>query len=269
MIAFSGNTQNTVGASRTLFRVCNIMLPGVRSLIAPIAVLAALMSVLSLGACTREVIKEVPVEVTREVVATPAAAATQPPADESTGPQVYQLGIFEDLTTTNYWSFLGPDTTIWNSYVLGGKPTLYGLSDQRFDWVPSAAADFPTPLAQETVGGNTLWTTEVDLKQGLLWSDGVELTAEDFVFTAHTVRDLELTGNWSSIVDNEFFDHAEALGSYKLKIYFKKKPGLARWQFGVGLPPDIVQELLGSHCRAGQERDGHPGTTEGPVRSRA
>ena len=269
MIAFSGNTQNTVGASRTLFRVCNIMLPGVRSLIAPIAVLAALMSVLSLGACTREVIKEVPVEVTREVVATPAAAATQPPADESTGPQVYQLGIFEDLTTTNYWSFLGPDTTIWNSYVLGGKPTLYGLSDQRFDWVPSAAADFPTPLAQETVGGNTLWTTEVDLKQGLLWSDGVELTAEDFVFTAHTVRDLELTGNWSSIVDNEFFDHAEALGSYKLKIYFKKKPGPGEMAVRVGLPPDIVQELLGSHCRAGQERDGHPGTTEGPVRSRA
>ena len=269
MIAFSGNTQNIVGASRTLFRVCNIMFPGVRSLIAPIAVLAALMSVLSLGACTREVIKEVPVEVTREVVATPAAAATQPPADESTGPQVYQLGIFEDLTTTNYWSFLGPDTTIWNSYVLGGKPTLYGLSSQRFDWVPSAAADFPTPLAQETVGGETLWTTEVDLKQGLLWSDGVELTAEDFVFTAHTVRDLELTGNWSSIVDNEFFDRAEALGPYKLKIYFKKKPGLARWQFGLAYLPIFIQELLGSHCRAGQERDGHPGTAEGPVRARA
>ena len=245
MIAFSGNTQNIVGASRTLFRVCNIMFPGVRSLIAPIAVLAALMSVLSLGACTREVIKEVPVEVTREVVATPAAAATQPPADESTGPQVYQLGIFEDLTTTNYWSFLGPDTTIWNSYVLGGKPTLYGLSSQRFDWVPSAAADFPTPLAQETVGGETLWTTEVDLKQGLLWSDGVELTAEDFVFTAHTVRDLELTGNWSSIVDNEFFDRAEALGPYKLKIYFKKKPGLARWQFGLAYLPILSKNYWG------------------------
>ena len=239
MIAFSGNTQNTVGASRTLFRVCNTMFPGVRSLIAPIAVLAALMSVLSLGACTREVIKEVPVEVTREVVATPAAA-TQPTDAESTGPQVYQLGIFEDLTTTNYWSFLGPDTTIWNSYVLGGKPTLYGLSAQRFDWVPSAAEDFPTPLAQETVGGNTLWTTEVDLKQGLLWSDGVELTAEDFVFTAHTVRDLELTGNWSSIVDNEFFDHAEALGPYKLKIYFKQEAGPGEMAVRFGLPSDLI-----------------------------
>ena len=98
---------------------------------------------------------------------------------------MYQLGIFEDLTTTNYWSYLGPDTTIWNSYVLGGgKPALYGLSVQRFDWIPSAAADFPTELAEETVGDTTLWVTEVDLKQGIMWSDGNEVTADDWVFTA-------------------------------------------------------------------------------------
>ena len=225
---------------------------------------ALLMAMLALAACTREVEvireveKEVPVEkiverevpvekivekevvkeVIREVPASPTSAP-QSPANGAARPQVYQLGIFEDLTTTNYWSYLGPDTTIWNSYVLGGKPSLYSLSAQRNDWVPSAAADFPTSLAEETVDGKTLWATEVDLKQGILWSDGNEVTAEDFVFTAHTVRDLQLTGNWSSIVDNEFFDHAEALGPYKLKIYFKLKPGLARWQFGLAYLPMI------------------------------
>ena len=66
MIALSGITQKTFDASKSLFRGCKIMLFGVRSLITPIAVLATLMSVLTLGACTREVIKEVPVEVTRE-----------------------------------------------------------------------------------------------------------------------------------------------------------------------------------------------------------
>lgn len=214
-------------------------------------VLASVIFVTFAAGCTREVIKEVPVEtiVEKEVIKEvfiekPAeqkeAGRTAETAEttESTGPKIYKLGIFEDLTTTNYWAYLGPDTTIWNSYVLsGGKPALYSLSDQRFDWIPSAATDFPTPVVEETAGGTTLWTTEVVLKKGMKWSDGNDVTAEDFIFTAHTVRDLELSGNWSSSVDTEFFDHAEALDPYKLKIYFKQKPGLARWQFGLAFMP--------------------------------
>lgn len=214
-------------------------------------VLASVIFVTFAAGCTREVIKEVPVEtiVEKEVIKEvfiekPAeqkeAGRTAEAAEttESTGPKIYKLGIFEDLTTTNYWAYLGPDTTIWNSYVLsGGKPALYSLSDQRFDWIPSAATDFPTPVVEETAGGTTLWTTEVVLKKGMKWSDGNDVTAEDFIFTAHTVRDLELSGNWSSSVDTEFFDHAEALDPYKLKIYFKQKPGLARWQFGLAFMP--------------------------------
>jgi ABC-type transport system substrate-binding protein len=209
--------------------------------------LAAVIFVTFAAGCTREVIKEVPVEriVEKEVIKEvfierPAAQeeAKTTETTESTGPKIYKLGIFEDLTTTNYWAYLGPDTTIWNSYVLsGGKPALYSLSDQRFDWIPSAAADFPTPVLEETVGGTTFWTTEVVLKRGMKWSDGNDVTAEDFIFTAHTVRDLELSGNWSSSVDTEFFDHAQALDPYKLKIYFKQKPGLARWQFGLAFMP--------------------------------
>ncbi len=201
----------------------------------------------------KEVVKEVevPVEVTKEVVVEkivekevivekkPDAKQEEPTpvAMESSGPKVYQLGIFEDLTTTNYWSYLGPNTTIWNSYVLGGKPSLYSLSAQRFDYVPVVAEAFSTPLKEETVDGATMWTTEVPLKQDVKWSDGNDVTAQDFVFTAQTVLDLELTGNWSSIVDPKFFDHAEALDDYRLKVYFKEKPGLARWQFGMSFMP--------------------------------
>ena len=200
----------------------------------------ALVIVLALAAaCTKEV------EVIREVfVEKPAEQGDAAPqtAPESTGPKIYKLGIFSDLTTTNYWAYLGPDTTIWNSYVLsGGKPSLFSLSDQRFDWIPSAAADFPTPVVEETVDGTTFWTTEVVLKKDYLWSDGNEVTADDFVFTAHTVRDLELSGNWTSSVDTEFFDHAEALDSHKLKVYFKKQPGLARWQ----IPHDRFKRFQG------------------------
>ena len=154
-----------------------------------LAVFGLMAAFLFLLACGSETVREVPVEGEKEVTnevpveeavekeaqvlvtPTPPAATSVPAAS----PQIYQLGIFEDLTTTNYWSFLGADTTIWNAYVLSGdQPSLYGYSDQRFDWIPSLADGFPTPIIEETVGGNTFWTTEVDFKQGVRWSDGVE-----------------------------------------------------------------------------------------------
>ena len=193
--------------------------------------------------CTREVVREVEVVRDVEVVVTATPVPPSPtPEEPPPTSQVYQLGISADLTTTNYWTYLGPDGTIWNQYVLGGgKPVLYTYTAQRFDWVPSLAADFPTPLQEESVGGQTLWSTEVPLKQGVNWSDGNEVTADDFVFTAQTVADLQLSGNWPSIVDPEFFDHAEALDPHRLKIYFKQKPGLARWQFGLAFMPILSQ----------------------------
>ena len=160
------------------------------------------------------------------------------PQGTELGEKVYRLGIAEDLTTTNHWAYLGPDGTVWNGYVLSGsKPVLFTYSSQRFDWIPSLAADFPSPLKEEEVEGNTFWTTELAIKEGVKWSDGTEVSSEDFAFTAQTASELRLTGNWPSIVDPEYFDHAEAVGSYGLKIYFKQKPGLARWQFGLAFMP--------------------------------
>ena len=171
-------------------------------------------------------------------VETPPLVEETPTAISDSEPKVYRVGIAEDLTTTNYWAYIGPDGTVWNGYVLGGsKPVLYGYSAQRYDWIPSLAADFPSPLAEEVVDGETFWTTEVELKQGVMWSDGSEVTAEDFAFTAHTAVELQLTGSWPSIVDPEYFDRAEAIDPYNLKIYFKQKPGLARWQFGLAFMP--------------------------------
>ena len=212
-----------------------------------IAFFALILALCALAGCTREVVKEVLVTPVPGPTATPQLGTTGAPAATVGTPseaevgetdKVYRLGIAEDLTTVNYWAYIGPDGTVWNSYVLGGsKPTLYGYSAQRFDWIPSLAADFPSPLIAEEVDGQTFWTTEVELIEGVKWSDGNEVTAEDFVFTAHTAIELQLTGSWPSIVDPEYFDHAEATGPYGLKVYFKQKPGLARWQFGLAFMP--------------------------------
>ena len=211
--------------------------------------------------CTREVVKEVTVTPVAGPTATSQTEATAAPVETSTVTsesetenerpaattagssgaetgKVYRIGIAEDLTTTNHWAYVGPDGTVWNGYVLGGsKPVLYGYSAQRFDWIPSLAADFPSPLKEETVDGQIFWTAELELVEGVKWSDGSEVTAEDFVFTAHTATELQLTGDWPTIVDPEYFDHAEANGPYSLKVYFKQKPGLARWQFGLAFMP--------------------------------
>ena len=200
---------------------------------------------LQAGCTVREVVvtptpgpTDTPGPATSETPTSQAATSEAPDSGGSQEEKIYQLGITSDLTSTNQWAVLGPDGTVWNQYVLAGtKPTLYTYSDQRYDWIPSLAADFPSPLQEETTGDGTLWSTEIELKQGVKWSDGNDVTADDFIFTAHTARDLQLTGNWPSIVDPEFFDHAEALDPHTLKIYFSQKPGLARWQFGLAFMP--------------------------------
>ena len=205
----------------------------IRLLVLP-ALAAPLLLLLACGGGTSE-----PAPATESTPQPPAEGTTETAAaTPAEGERIYQVGITADLTTTNYWAFLGPDGTTWNSYVLADtKPVLFTYSGPRFDWVPSLAADFPSPLQEEVVGDRTLWSTEVELKRGVKWSDGADVTADDFVFTAHVARDLQLTGNWPSIVDPGFFDHAEALDPYTLKIYFLQKPGLARWQFGLAFLP--------------------------------
>ncbi|MCY3802178.1 MAG: ABC transporter substrate-binding protein [Chloroflexi bacterium] len=199
-------------------------------------------------ACDREVAQESQptaqpaIEVTAEPTVEPVAAA---------GPPIYQMGIFAEPISRNFWNYYGgPAGSVWTGYVLAGWSTsLYGYSDQRFEWVPVAAADFPTDLKKETVGGTEFWTTEVTIKTGLVWSDGEEITAEDFVFTVNTVMDLELGSNWASAVDPAFVDRVEAIDSHVLKIFFKatddegnpQTPGLSVWQFGLGFMPILPE----------------------------
>ena len=224
-------------------------------------------------------------EVVREVVITPAAGPTQTVPPPTSQPQetqageaeevpaeerVFKIGIAEDMTTPTTGPYLGPDGSIWNSYVLGGsKPALYGYSAQRYDWIPSLAADFPEPLAETTKDGTTFWTTQLALKEGVKRSDGSEVTADDFVFTATTAVELQLTGNWPSIVDPEYFDHAEADGPYSLTIYFKQKarPGPAG-PVRPGLHAHLLQGILGTGGQRRPASGRRDGATESVVRPR-
>ena len=199
-----------------------------------------------------EVTKEVPVETIVEVEKiVEVVKEAEPIAEPAAGPPVYQMGIFEEPITRNFWNYMGgPGGSVWTKYVLAGHTgAMYGFSDQRFDWIPGLAADFPTELMKETVGGAEFWTAEVPLLTGVEWSDGEEVDAYDFVFTVDTVLDLELSSNWKSAVDSDFLERVEALDGHTLKVFFKttdadgnpQTPGLSVWQFGLGFMPVMAE----------------------------
>lgn len=169
---------------------------------------------------------------------------------------VYNTGIFEDTTTDNYWAYFDPDSSVWNAYVLGKtKSALYAIDYPDLVLVPDLAAeDFPEPV--EDGDG---WAVEVPMKQDAVWSDGEAITAEDFVFTFETVRDLELGGNWlasfpQATEEDTGITGVEAVDEYTVKITFNERPGLGVWPHSVGTAPimpehfwaDVVEEAKGS-----------------------
>ena len=143
---------------------------------------------------------------------------------------MWRIGLLEDVTTTNIWAVFGRIPTSSNFYVFPNQyPSLYRLSDFHLSWVPLVATGKPTDLVQE----GSLWTREVELKKGVQWSDGVQVTAHDVAFTVNTALELGMSGTWAALIDPNFVERAEALGDHKVKFFFKKQPGLARWEFGL------------------------------------
>jgi peptide/nickel transport system substrate-binding protein len=150
------------------------------------------------------------------------------PAGQTTG-KVYKVGVFEDITTLNFWGANGPDNTVWNSYMLPPRLAMYGLSDVYFYLEPSLALAMPDPLTQE----GDFWVTSVPIRQDVKWSDGTPFTAEDVAWTANFVLQMGLiSGNWSSWYDGNFLSKVEAADTYTVKYFYHTKPGLARHEYG-------------------------------------
>lgn len=185
------------------------------------------------------------------------AATTTPSVDDgssdgSTESFELDIAIFEDLTTDNYWAYLDPESSVWNGYVFGGQaPTLFQYASPTNQLVPLLAEGLPVEPVQE---GDT-WTITQPLKAGMVWSDGEPITAGDIVFTYETVRDLGLGGNWLIGYPVAGDDRlgllgVEALDDATVKFTFNDKPGLSRWQFGVGLGAVLPEHFWGEAAAA-------------------
>ena len=195
-----------------------------------------------------------------------STATPVPPTPTPTPPPVvWNIGLLEDVTSTNIWSILATASTV-DFYVFKNQyPSLYRLSDFHFTWVPLLAEGKPGALAQE----GELWTMEVNLKEGVLWSDGAEITADDVAFTVNTALALELPGKWAQDMDPNLVDRAEAKDTHTVKFYLKDKPGLARWEYGLSQALGCRQALLGAGGGGSEGSRLCRRPTEGAVRPRA
>jgi peptide/nickel transport system substrate-binding protein len=200
-----------------------------------------LLAAIVLAAC----VTATPTAVAPTNTAPPSVAATATSAPKPTAQPVagksYKMGIFEDLTTTNFWQANGPDNTVWNAYaLLPMRLGLYTLSDQHLQLIPSLAADFASPIATE----GDKWSQTVALKKGITWSDGQPVTAKDAAFTINTVLKFGLvSGNWQAWVDYNYVDSAVAVDDNTLKVIYHTKPGIARTDWGVFQVPILCDHF--------------------------
>lgn len=167
----------------------------------------------------------------------PDTTPTDGAADGTDEAFSYATGIFEDTTTDNVWAYLGPDSTVWNQYLL--EPTaafLYEYTSPDLELEPYlATADFEP--AEEEDGE---WVAEAEICD-CQWSDGEPITAEDMQFTFETVRDLSLTGNWLVGYPLPSEEDPDAVGITEIeadgqtvRIHFNNEPGFAIWPNAVG-----------------------------------
>jgi peptide/nickel transport system substrate-binding protein len=201
--------------------------------------LMALLAVLALalGACTSET-----PEATDEA---PEGTGSAAPPDGGPGGDLgtYTLGIFEDVTTDNQWAFNEvAEGTVWNQYFL--SPTtagMYTIAYPGIEFVPDLADGELQPAVQE----GDAWVGTITLREGLLWSDGEPLTAEDVAFTWNTVKDTALQGGWLDYTDyapdSGPITAVEAVDDLTVQVTFNAQPGLAIWGPGTGITNMPIQ----------------------------
>lgn len=190
-----------------------------------------------LAACTTAT----PEPLSTAVPATPTVFPTSTSPPPSTpAPQratLLRIAVLGETTTTNVWAlFDQPGADYWNTATQAGYwPTLYNLAPPSSRPQPATALGELSPLICDAIE----CTAIVTLKPDLTWTDGSPFTAADVAFTVNTALQFRLGLNWQVVYNPDVLDHAEALDSITVKFYFKTRPTVADWQYGVLFGPIV------------------------------
>ncbi len=147
-----------------------------------------------------------------------------------------------------YWQA----ASILNPYLSGGTKDIDAASlvieplaryDENGNMVPMIAAEIPT-VANGGVSED-LTSITWKLKEGLLWSDGTDVTADDVVFTANYCMDE--SGGCQQLAKFADIESVEALDALTVRINFSKpKP----FPYGplVGSTTPVLQAAQFANC---------------------
>lgn len=158
----------------------------------------------------------------------PTDEPTQPPA--AGRDPVISFAMLADMDGTNVWYLYDtPGASYWN-YIVQTQfwPTLYVVSDQRWDFVPFIADGMPGDIVKE----GDYYTGTTKIREGVTWNNGEQITAEDVAFTADVSLSFHLEENWVGAYNYEYLEKVEALDDLTVKFYFNDTPGMPLWQYG-------------------------------------
>ena len=205
-------------------------------------------------ACGGDTAEEEVAEEAPETTAAPATTAAEAVEEAPSGPDgVYKVAIFSDPQTNNYWASLDTESDVWTGYVMSGQAvSLFSLSIPNYQLVVGMAEEL---VESNTDNGDGTFTYNVPVRQGYTWSDGNPITAQDWVFTWNTVKDLGLGSNWlfyypSTCEKDDPENEGEVLpqncvvdivatDDYTVSITFNYDPGLSTWQYGTAQAPAL------------------------------
>ena len=153
-----------------------------------------------------------------------------------TAQKVYNIGLLDDITTTNMIAGIGPDSTVYNFAVYNWNSSLYTLTDKTFEFVPALADGMPSNLPpklsdKKQPNGKPLYETTVHLKKGIYWSDGNEFTADDVVFTYNLIKKYadQFGGNWSGQLYPKLFYSIQKIDNFTVKFYLTSDSINFKW----------------------------------------
>ena len=127
------------------------------------------------------------------VLLVPVAAVGQSstaPSD-SDEPVVFTEGVTGDLNSANPFKQIDSSESFVSSLMYDG---LFRLGQKDYATEPELATEVPTQENGGISSDGLTWTFH--LRKGLTWSDGVPLTAHDFVWTADFIMANDISA-WS------------------------------------------------------------------------
>lgn len=174
---------------------------------------------------------EPPIELT-DPAPSQSSAGTDSSSTTAPAEFTYRVGVLSGVSTDNFWAFYGGEASVWNAYILGPtKPALYSLDASTGTLETEVAVADADPSEEEGT-----WSVSLEINDSMTWSDGVPITAYDFVYTFDTVREAGLGGSWATAFPDAVAA-VEATTPFEIRIEFTEQPTLSVWPHGPGLAP--------------------------------